>query len=287
MQRALERRKLHRWSEALEDYQTAKQLAPDDPDVHRGVKLFERLAPFLTAIREMDARLAVTPDDDQLLCDRALLFLRSDDNELALADAEAAMQKADWAVRPRLFRAIALIELGRGAECAQMGIEQPLRLSALTSEFLETISRLDAEISVERENAELYVARAWQLNEIGQPRLALADAELALQHDGKSAGAHLECGYALSKLGRAAEALPHLQRATELDPTLAIAWQYCGELELARGEYQPAVDSLSHAIALSPTYVALAKRAEAYEQLGENDKAEEDRHALEALSAPP
>ena len=287
MQRALERRKLHRWSEALEDYQTAKQLAPDDPDVHRGVKLFERLAPFLTAIREMDARLAVTPDDDQLLCDRALLFLRSDDNELALADAEAAMQKADWAVRPRLFRAIALIELGRGAECAQMGIEQPLRLSALTSEFLETISRLDAEISVERENAELYVARAWQLNEIGQPRLALADAELALQHDGKSAGAHLECGYALSKLGRAAEALPHLQRATELDPTLAIAWQYRGEVELARGEYQPAVDSLSHAVALTPTYVALAKRAEAYEQLGKKEKAEEDRHALEALSAPP
>ena len=74
------------------------------------------------------------------------------------------MQKAEWAVRPKLFRAIALIELGRGDECAALGVERPLRLSALTSEFLETISRLDGEISVERENDELHVARAWQLN---------------------------------------------------------------------------------------------------------------------------
>jgi tetratricopeptide (TPR) repeat protein len=282
-QRALERRKAHAWSEALADYNSAKQLAPDDPDVHRGVKLFERLSPFLGAVREIDARLAANPEDDQLLCDRALLFLRADDSELALMDARAAAQKAEWAVRPKLFGAIALIDQNREDESEQLGIERPLRLSVLTPEFLETVSRLDGEISVERDNAELYVARAWQLNEIGQPRLALADAETALRLDDKSAHAHLERGYALNKLGHPDEALEQLCRATELDPNLAIAWQYRGELELARGEYQPAVNSLSHALTLSPTYGALEKRAQAYEQLGQNDKAEEDRHALEAM----
>ena len=287
IRRALQHRKDHRWTEALDDYRAAKELAPHEPEVHRGVRLFERLAPFLGTIRELEAQLAAHPDDDQLLADRALLFLRSDDSELGLLDSEAAMQKADWAVRPKLFRGIALIELGRSAECEQMGIEQPLRLSALTPEFLETVARLDAGISVERENAELYVSRAWQLNEIGQPRLALADAETALRHDPRSAGAHLESGYALAKLKRNGEALDHLRQATSLDANLSAAWQYQGELEIALGDFRAAVESLSRSLTLSPTYAALEKRAHAYEQIGMRDKAEEDRQALQAVNVRP
>ena len=136
------------------------------PDVRRAAELFDRLTPFLSAIRALDARLAVTPGDDQLLADRALLFLRSEDAELALDDSEAAAKAAPWAMRPRLFQAIALRALGREADAEKLGVESGLRLNVLSPEFLETISRLDSEISVERQNAELYVARAWQLNEI-------------------------------------------------------------------------------------------------------------------------
>lgn len=229
--RALERRKEHRWSEAIEAYEAARTLAPDDPDVHRGIKLFARLGRFLGPIRELDARLAMTPDDDQLLCDRALLFLRSEDYEMALIDSEAALRKAEWAVCPKLFCALALIGLNRGAECDSLGIEQPFRLSTLPPELLEMIGRLDSEISLERENADLYVSRAWQLNEIGQPRLALADAENAMRFDATSAGARLECGYALAKLGRMEEARGQIKRATELDPQLAVAQQYLSDLD--------------------------------------------------------
>ena len=234
MQRALEQRKLHRWDDALEDCRKAVALDANDPEVHRGARLFDRLAPLLDAIRELDARLAMTPDDEQLLCDRALLFLRSDDGEMALIDSEAAAQKADGAMRPRLFRGLALISLDRAAECAALDVEVPFRLTSLSPEFLETISRLDAEISLERDNAELYVARAWQLNEIGQPRLALEDAERAAKLDDKSAGACLERGYALSKLGQTDEARAQITRATELDPQLATAWHYRDELEKLR-----------------------------------------------------
>ena len=48
-------------------------VAPDDPEVHRGVKLFERLGKFLAEIRELDARIALAPDDDQTIADRAML----------------------------------------------------------------------------------------------------------------------------------------------------------------------------------------------------------------------
>lgn len=285
IQRALERRKEHRWNEALGNYEIAKKLAPDDPEVHRGVKVFERLAKFLGEIRELDARIAVAPDDDQTIADRAMLFLRADDAELALMDAKLAAEKAPWAVRPKLFQALALIALGRAEECEPLGIDNRIHLNALSPEFLQTISRLDAEISVERENADLYIARAWQLNEIGQPRLALNDAQAALQFDVNSAGAHAERSYALTKLGRADEAYDEIKRATELDADLASAWQYRGELELARNDFSTAVESLSHALTIAPTFAALQKRELAYRKLGDVQKADEDLHALEALSA--
>ena len=285
MQRALEHRKARRWSDALADYQAAKQLAPDDPEVHRGVKLFERLGKFLAEIRELDARIAAVPDDVQTLGDRALLFLRSDDAELALLDSEQAAATAPWAVRPKLFQALALIALGRGGECEALGVDRRIHLNALTPEFLDTISRVDGEISVEQTNPDLYIARAWQLNEIGQPRLALADVETALQHDANSAGAHAERSYALTKLGRGDEALEEIKRATELDANFAAAWQYRGELELARGDLAAAIESLSRALTISPNVAALQKREHAYRQIGDTQKADDDLHALEALSA--
>ena len=285
MQRALCRRRQHRWSDALDDFHRAQQLDPGDPDVRRGARLFERLGKFLAAIRKLDARLATRPEDDQLLTDRALLFLRSEDPELALQDATAAAKLAGWTVRPKLFQAIALIQLGREAEIAALNVDPRLRLESLSAEFLETISRLDAEISVERNNANLYVTRAWHLNEIGQPALASADAETALHHDAKSASAHIEHSYALMKLGRTEEAFEHIKRATELGSTQSTAWQYRGELEMARGDHAGAIESLSRALALEQSPAVLQKRAECYQQVGLIAKADEDRRAYEDMAA--
>lgn len=283
--RALCRRRLHRWSEALDDFRRAQELAPDDPEVRRGAKLFERLGKFLAEIRELDARLAITPKDDQLLADRALLFLRSEDAELALQDSKSAADLAPWAIRPILFEAAALVRLDRTNEAEKLGVNKRFRLAALSPEFLQTISRLDAEISVERTNAELYVSRAWQLNDIGQPALAMKDAETALRFDPNSAGARAESSYALAKLGRLAEAFEHIRQATELDANFSTAWHYRGELEMSRGEYVAAIESLSRALAINQTPAALQRREECYRQVGLLVKADEDRRAYEDMAA--
>jgi tetratricopeptide (TPR) repeat protein len=285
MNRALCRRRLHRWQDAFEDLKRAQELAPDDPDVQRGGKLFEQIGKFLAEIRELDASLAVSPNDPGLLADRALMFLRSEDYELALEDGEEAAKLGPWAVRPKLFQAMALVDLGRLEECEKLAVQKFIRLDALTPEFLETISRLDSEISVERSNADLYVARAWQLNEINQPALALQDAENAARLSPKSAGACAECSYALKKLGRADEALQQIKRATELEPNFSTAWQYRGELEMERGETLSAIESLSQAIEVTPTVASLQRREECYRRLGLLVKADQDRHAREELSA--
>jgi tetratricopeptide (TPR) repeat protein len=283
--RALCRRRLHRWQDAFEDLKRAQELAPKDPEVERGGRRFEQMGKFLADIRELDAALAVSPNDPGLLADRALMFLRSEDHELALEDSEKAAKLGPWAMRPKLFHAIALINLGRADECEKLEIQKFIRLETLSPEFLETISRLDSEISVERSNSELYVARAWQLNEINQPALALQDAENAVRLNPKSAGAHAECSYALQKLGRGDDALEQIKRATELEPNFSTAWQYRGELEMARGETLSAIESLSHAIDTSPTPAALQKREQCYRRLGLLVKAEQDRRALEELNA--
>jgi tetratricopeptide (TPR) repeat protein len=282
--RALCRRHLHRWHEAFEDLEKARSLATDDPEVQRGAKQLEGTAKFLADIRELDSALAVSPNDAGLLADRALLFLRAEDPELALEDAEAAGKTGGWAMRPKLFQALALISLGRADECEKLAVHKLIRLDALSPEFLETMGRLDSEISAERNNAELYVARAWQLNEIGQPALALQDAETAARLDPKAAGASAEASYALTKLGRAQDALAQIRLATELDPNFATAWQYRGELEMARGETLSAIESFTHSIEANQTLTALERREQCYRRLGLLVKAEQDRKAREELA---
>ena len=284
IERALCRRRMHRWVEAHADLARARELAPDDPRVRDGAELFARLAPVLPAIRALDARVAVTPGDGHLLADRALLFLRSEDAELALDDSEAAAKAAPWAVRPRLFQGIALLSLNRKEDAEKLGVDSRLRLSALTPEFLETISRLDSEVSVERRNAELYVTRAWHLNEIGQPKLALEDAEMAQRLDPKSAGAFAEGGYALAKLERSDDAFEQVKRATELDANYSTGWHYRGELEMSRGDHAAAIESLTRALAINQTAAALQKREECYVRLGLLAKAEEDHRALQEMN---
>jgi tetratricopeptide (TPR) repeat protein len=283
--RALCLRRLHRWPDSFEDLKRAQAQAPDDPEVQRGGALLEKLGRILGEIREVDSALALSPGDPGLLADRALLFLRSEDYELALEDAEAAARSGIWAMRPKLFQALALIDLGRAAECEKLAVHNLIRLESLTPEFLETMGRLDSEISAERNNAELYVARAWQLNEISQPALALQDADTAARLDPKASGAFAEASYALTKLGRAPEALQQIRHATELDPDFATAWQYRGELEMARGETLSAIDSFTHALEPNQTALALQKREQCYRRLGLIVKAEQDRRALEELTA--
>jgi tetratricopeptide (TPR) repeat protein len=282
--RAMCRRRLHRWQDAFEDLEKARALAPDDPEVQRGARLLERTGKFLAEIRELDSALAVSPNDAGLLADRAFMFLRTEDPELALEDAESAGKIGPWAVRPKLFQALALIALGRADECASLSVQKFIRLETLRPELLETLGRLDSEISAEKNNAELYVSRAWQLNEIGQPALALQDAETAAKLDPKAAGAFAEASYALTKLGRAPEALEQIKRATELDPNFSTAWQYRGELEMARGETLSAVDSFTHAIETNQTVTVLQKREQCYRRLGLLVKAEQDRRAVEELA---
>lgn len=278
-------RHLHSWEAARADVERAAQLAPDDPEVRQELARHDRLGKFLEEVRDLDRDLGARPEDDSLLGDRALLFLRAGDPALALDDARRAAALAASALRPKLLGALAKQMLGRALD--PVIVADSLKLESLSPEFLQTIRRLDAEIAVEPKSVDLLTNRAWQTNEIGQPKLALADAEAAGAIDPKSAGAAAEASYALAKLQRAPEAYARIKEATELDPNFSTAWQYRGELEMEQGDCLAAVDSLSRALAINQTAAALARREACYRKLDLLAKAEDDRKSLEELNPRP
>jgi len=285
IQRTICYRHLHDWDAALADLHRAEQITPNLPIVRQQATLFARLGKFLAEVREIDKQLATLPNDFGLLADRALLFLRAEDADLALDDATRASQLSRSAVRPKLFITLAEQTLGRATNAEELPVRNIIQLDALSPEFLQTISRLDAEIAVEPKSADLRIHRAWQLNEVEQPGLALADAEAAIELDPKSAGAYAEASYALAKLRREPEAYDRIRRATDLDPNFSTAWQYRGELEMRKIDYLAAIESLTRALAINQTAAVLAKREECYRKLGLLVKAEEDHQTLEQIRA--
>ena len=270
---------LHSWSAELTDLQRARELAPEKSIIRDKLAAYDRMAKFLEEVGELDRQQLASPGNARLLGDRALLFLRAGDPELALDDAEVATKISPTSIRPRLFAAIARRELDQSQNKSRT--DAPGHLEDFSPPFLETIVRLDTEIAAEPKNAQLLVQRAWQLNEIGQAAFALQDARAAQVNDPKSAQACAEAAYALSKLNQHSVAYEEIQQATELDPKSAPAWQYRGELEMERGEDAKAVDSLTRALEINQTAAALSARALSYRRLGLTDKAAEDEKSLE------
>ncbi|PYI89293.1 MAG: hypothetical protein DMF03_08115 [Verrucomicrobia bacterium] len=131
LKRAIARRQLHRWEDAIADLQRARLLAPENAQVQEWSQRFERLGKFLDEIRELDASISSSPSDFTLLGDRALAFLRAGDPELARSDAEQARKLAIWAIRPKLLQAIALIELNRANEGVDLLVRNSIRLEQL------------------------------------------------------------------------------------------------------------------------------------------------------------
>lgn len=286
LERANARLHLGEWEEADADLRHAKTLAPNDAAVRAANAHFAQLRPYLDSLRALAARLHdAARDDFTAWGDRALIYLRAHYPELALEDCARAAKIATWAVRPKLFQAIALLDLNRVDEAAKLGVRRTIQLESLPDDALETVRRLDAQIAAERGNAELFSERAWRLNDIEQPTLAREDAETAFKLDNKSSTACAEWSYALMKLGQPQAALTRAKIATDLDPQSATAWQYRGEIESALADNASAIESLSHALALKETAAALQKRAECYRALGFNNRAEDDLKTLENLNA--
>jgi tetratricopeptide (TPR) repeat protein len=180
---------------------------------------------------------------------------------------------------------------------------------------VQSIALLSELIGIEPENAQAYLNRGNLFVRVGQIDAGLADYSYVIEREPSHFEGWYNRGSARLAAGQYDGAISDLTQAIKLKPEFARA--YCnrglgllrkserdkafadfdkglalqvdmplcyygrGELALSDGKYRNAIDDLTRGINFKPTAEALAHRATAYEQLGENDKALRDyRNAL-------
>jgi tetratricopeptide (TPR) repeat protein len=112
---------------------------------------------------------------------------------------------------------------------------------------------------------------------LGQPQLALADFNVALERNDQYAEAHANRGLAYLALGQPDPALADFSRAIELNPNYVPAYAERTEIYLKRKEHAEVVRGCTRLLELGADRAPLyEKRAAAYRALNQPDEAIED-----------
>jgi tetratricopeptide (TPR) repeat protein len=278
--------RLHQWEAAYAEIAKANQLDSSDAEVKQWLPQFERLKFFLPEIQTIDARLTKSPDDVDLLLERARLFARADRPVLALDDCERAMKVAPRSMRARIQMADALLKLNRVGDAARLQVSAQLvraRDGYLSFEILTALRDADARIAQNPNDADALAARARTLFGLKQFALALDDAQAALKIDNQNVAAHIETARVLDTFDQTKDALAQITAATELNPNDAGAWFQRGSIEARRGDYPAAIESFTRSLEKGEWLEALRARENAERRIGRIDPANADLNRIRQL----
>jgi tetratricopeptide (TPR) repeat protein len=281
--------RLHKWNAAYAEMAKANKLKPDGAEVKEWMPQFERLQDFLPRIKAIEARIAKSPNDLNLLLERAHLFTLAQRPLLALDDCEKAAKLEPTSMRARIQTAEALFDLNRDDDAARLQVSKNLvreQAGHLSDQSLGELANEDLLIAQNAGNPEPLAARSKTLRQLNQFTLALADARAALALDDKSAAAHFETAHDLDGLGQIAEAVNHIIKGTELTPTNAVMWYYRGILEAQRANFSAAIESQTRSLAIRESAVALKAREESARRVGKVQQADADLRRLNELEPP-
>ena len=289
--------RLHNWEAAYADMAKANKMDATDPQVKEWLPEFERLQKFLPRIKALDAQIAKSPNDVELLLERARVSILAGRPLLAIDDAERAFKLQPASMRARIELAEALLDAGQAENAAKLDVDRylrrgedklatasPSRGGHVSDEALRELGTLDARLSANPKDADALVARARILRDLRQFTLALADANAALAINDKSAAAHFEAAQDLDGLNREKEALVHARIATELDPHNSNKWFFRGLLERQRADFAGAVASQTRSIEISESLLALSEREQCERRIGKTAEADADLRRIQALA---
>ena len=266
----------------------ANKLDASDSDVKEWLPQFEQLQRFLPQIKTLDAQISKSPNNIELLLQRARLFTVAGRPLLALDDAERAFKLQPASMRARIQTAEALLDTNREDDAAKLEVGKNLERQEdkhVSDEVLDILGKLDTRLQANPKDAEALVARSKELKELGQLTFALADVRAALAIDDKSADAHFEAARDLDRLNQQTEALSHARIATELDPKDPEKWFYVGVLERQRANLPAAIESQTRSIEISESFVALSEREQCERRIGKISEADADLRRIRDLPA--
>jgi hypothetical protein len=285
--RALAFLRLHNWDAAYADMAKANKMDATDPQVKEWLPQFERLQQFLPRIKSFDAQIAKSPNNPELLLDRARIFTLAGRPLLALDDSERALKLQPASMRARIQTGEALLEVNRADDAAKLDVSRDLIRggdSLVTDEVLRELGALDSRLSQNAKDIEALIARAKILGQLRQFTLSLADVNAALAIDDKSAAAQFEAARTLDALDREKEALEHARIATDLDPHDWAKWFVRGVLERQRADFTGAIASQTRSIGISESRGALSEREQCERRIGKTAEADADFRRIQQLA---
>lgn len=271
--------RLHKWDAAYAEMAKANKVEPDNAAVKEWLPQFERLRDYLPQIKKIEAQIATSRNDWNLLLNRAHLFTLAQRPILALDDCEKASKLQPASMRARIQTAEALLDLKRDDDAAKLQVGRNLARDAgghVSEQSLGELADEDALIAKKPRDPEPLASRSNTLRQLHQFTLALADARASLALNDKFANAHFEMAHDLDGLGQTAEALSHAMKATELAPTNAVMWYYRGILEAQRANFSAAIESQTRSIAIRESAVAFKAREESERRIGKVQEADAD-----------
>jgi tetratricopeptide (TPR) repeat protein len=267
----------------------ANKLAPDDTAVKEWLPQFERLQDFLERVKALEIRIAKTPNDFNLLLDRARLFTLAQRPLLALDDCEQASRLQPASMRARIQTAEALLDLNRDDEAAKLQVGKNLARPQgghLSDQALSELVTEDSRLSQYPSDAEALAVRSKTLRQLNQFTLALADARASLAIDAKFPNAHFEMAHDLDGLGQTSEAVAHAIKATVLAPDNPLMWYYRGLLEAQRANFSDAIKSQTRSLEIRESAVAFKAREESERRIGKVQEADADLARAKELEPP-
>ncbi|MEP7015352.1 MAG: hypothetical protein ABI925_07930, partial [Verrucomicrobiota bacterium] len=278
--------RLHQWDPAYAEMAKANKTDSTNAQVKEWLPQFERLATFLPRIKALDAQLSKSPDDVDLLLDRARVFTEAERPLLALDDCERVMKLRPASMRVRIQTAEALLDNQRPDDAAKLQVSPSLareKDTHVSEQELRDLATADAQIAQDPKQVGPFAVRAKILRELRQYALALADAKAAVALDDKSAAAHFEIAHDLDELDQKKEALAHGRTATDLDPNDWMKWCFLGMLEKERADFPAAIESLTRSVKLQESLLALREREQCERQTGQIEKADADAKRITEL----
>jgi tetratricopeptide (TPR) repeat protein len=279
--------RLHKWEAAYADMAKANKMEATDPEVKEWLPQFERLQGFLPQIKALDAQIAKSPNEVELLLERARLFTLSGRPLLALDDAQRALNLQPASMRARIQTAEALLDTGRPEDAAKLQVIDKLTRAGdkhVSEQALRDVGALDTRLLANLKDSDALVARSKILRELRQLTLALADARAALAINDKSADAHFEAAQDFDGLGQGKEALDQVRIATELDPKDPAKWFYRGVLERQRANFPAAIQSQTRSLEINESLVALTEREQCERRIGKINEADADLRRIRELA---
>jgi tetratricopeptide (TPR) repeat protein len=236
---------------ALDNYDRAMNLAPDDPVVcdNHGVAL-EGLGRHGEAIADFSRAIALDSQDTFAYANRATVYLASKQLDLAIADLSEVI-RADPSNGLAYYDRGTAYELSGESDKAMTDYREAVRRKPSYAPASAALGRLDSK---------------------QDPQLALAEFGAAIRLDPKSPALRARALLYLS-LEEPERALPDLDQVIVNDGSDAIAWANRGVTKAKMGDFAGAVVDCTRAIELAPTVANRVNRGNAYATLHRNEEA--------------